>query len=584
MKEETIEFESRLSETDFVADADTVTAEEQSATEIIGRVGAPPQLEATPDQFNFWVARHQLVENNQFVSAKSVVGGKDITYFGIVDEVRRASRKRDILEEYDTADGDVSYEPPFKMEGVTYAHVNILRSQPDLLTPPLEQSPVHFGGEAEAGFAYGFTEMANAMPVGLLRNGASKYAGLAKIDLAYLLGENGGHLNVNGIAGVSTKTSFLLTVNKLLLNQAKISRNTHEPFFVAPIILNVKGEDLMFIDRENKNFRSEHEGDWRRLGVRPEPFTDAKFFTPADKNGDPTISGCNAKAFSWSLSDVLMDEALPYLFSDDDRMSENMQSLVRDILAQITKPNDGRTLRDDPDTPRTWGSFLDWVRKNAESNNGGMYTRGTWSAVYRRLFNILDEGKGIFPRDKSQGEPLRVKRSTTSPPQVIDINRLPLALQRFVVASIMRQVVTDRSTGSPKPGLRYLIMLDELNRFAPRDGKDEITRLLERVATEMRSQGVILLGAQQMASQVSTKVIEMSSIRVLGRSGSAELQDKVWQSWEKSARRHASILLPEDKLMMQPTFRQPMFVKVPYPAWAMKREHIKPDTSRKVMI
>jgi hypothetical protein len=89
MKEETVEFESRLSEADFGAEADSVTSEEQSATEIIGRVGAPPQLEATPEQFNFWVARHQLVENNQFVSAKSVVGGKDITYFGIVDEVRR---------------------------------------------------------------------------------------------------------------------------------------------------------------------------------------------------------------------------------------------------------------------------------------------------------------------------------------------------------------------------------------------------------------------------------------------------------------------------------------------------------------
>jgi uncharacterized protein len=579
MKEETVEFESRLSEADFGADADTVTAEEQSTTEIIGRVGAPPQLEATPEQFNFWVARHQLVENNQFVSVKSVVGGKDITYFGIVDEVRRASRKRDILEEYDTADGDVNYEPPFKMEGVTYARVNILRSKPDLLTPPLEQSPVFFGGEAEASVAYGFRDMANALPVGLLRNGAIKYAGVAKIDLAYLLGENGGHLNVNGIAGVGTKTSFLLTVVKLLINQSKLSAKTHEPFFVAPIILNVKGEDLMFIDRWNKSFKVNHEKDWKQMGVRPEPFTDAKFYAPADKEGNPTISGCDAQPYSWSLSDVLENEAMPYLFSEDDRFTENMQSLVRDIVAQITE-NDGKSLRSD--SPKTWGEFLDWVRTKATSESDGMFTRGTWKAVYRRLFNILDEGRGIFPRGETRGKPLRVKRNSTSAPQVIDINRLPLALQRFVVASILRQVVDDRSTGSPIRGLRYLIMLDELNRFAPRDGKDEITRLLERVATEMRSQGIILLGAQQMASQVSTKVIEMSSIRVLGRTGSAELQDKVWQSWEKSSRRHASILLPEDKLVMQPTFRQPMLVKVPYPAWAMKREHIKPTADLKM--
>jgi len=579
MKEETVEFESRLSEADFGADADTVAAEEQSATEIIGRVGAPPQLEATPDQFNFWVARQRLVENNQFVSAKSIVGGKDITYFGIVDEVRRASRKRDILEEYDTADGDVSYEPPFKMEGVTYARVNILRSEPDLLTPPLEQSSVFLGGEAEASFAYGFKDMANAMPVGLLRNGASNFAGLAKIDLAYMLGENGGHLNVNGIAGVSTKTSFLLTLVKLLINQAELSTKTREPFFVAPIILNVKGEDLMFIDRWNKSFEVKHENDWKQMGVRPEPFTNAKFYAPADKEGNPTISDCDAQPYSWSLSDVLEDEALPYLFSEDDRFTENMQSLVRDIVAQITE-NDGKSLRSS--SPKTWRDFLDWVRNKATSESDGMFTKGTWRAVYRRLFNILDEGRGIFPRIETRGKPLRVKRDSTSAPQVIDINRLPLALQRFVVASIVRQVVDDRSTGSPVTGLRYLIMLDELNRFAPRDGKDEITRLLERVATEMRSQGIILLGAQQMASQVSTKVIEMSSIRVLGRTGSAELQDKVWQSWEKSLRKQASILQREDKLVMQPTFRQPMFVRVPYPAWAMKREDIRPTTDLKM--
>jgi DNA helicase HerA-like ATPase len=100
--------------------------------------------------------------------------------------------------------------------------------------------------------------------------------------------------------------------------------------------------------------------------------------------------------------------------------------------------------------------------------------------------------------------------------------------------------------------------------------------LLERVATEMRSQGVILFGAQQMASQVSTKVIEMSSVRVLGRTGPAELQDRVWQSLDKPTRQQASGLGIEQKLVMQPTFRKPMLVRVPHPAWAMKYEHIPP--------
>jgi hypothetical protein len=94
------------------------------------------------------------------------------------------------------------------------------------------------------------------------------------------------------------------------------------------------------------------------------------------------------------------------------------------------------------------------------------------------------------------------------------------------------------------------------------------------VASELRSQGVILFGAQQLASDVSPKIIENSSIRVLGRSGLTELQDKVWQSWDKTSKQQASILSPNEKLVYQPGFRQPMYVRIPFPAWAMKREDI----------
>jgi DNA helicase HerA-like ATPase len=149
-------------------------------------------------------------------------------------------------------------------------------------------------------------------------------------------------------------------------------------------------------------------------------------------------------------------------------------------------------------------------------------------------------------------------------------------LQRFVVAAILKQVVAARTGRHAIRGLRYVVMLDELNRFAPRGSNDEITRLLEEAATERRSQGVILLGAQQFASQVSIKVIESAAVRALGRTGPAELQDRVWQSWHKAARLQANALLPEEKLITQPTFRQPMFTKVPFPAWAMRREDIAP--------
>jgi DNA helicase HerA-like ATPase len=94
--------------------------------------------------------------------------------------------------------------------------------------------------------------------------------------------------------------------------------------------------------------------------------------------------------------------------------------------------------------------------------------------------------------------------------------------------------------------------------------------LIERVAAEMRSQGIILLGAQQQASLVSPRVIENAGIRALGKSGSLELGDPVWRFLSESARRKATMLLPEEKLLIQDSFREPLLVKIPFPPWALR--------------
>lgn len=263
-----------------------------------------------------------------------------------------------------------------------------------------------------------------------------------------------------------------------------------------------------------------------------------------------------------------------YIFSDEDDLKVNMTALIREIVAQITR-NDGKTLQDD--APKTWGKFLEWMKD--EQNIIKQFGTATWWAVYRRLLKVLDEGKKIFTKDDIDGQPLKIVRNKTAPPQVVDISQLPYSLQRFVVGSILKQAVQARKSVDAVPNLRYVIMLDELNRFAPRGAKDELTQLLEQVATEMRSQGVILLGAQQMASQVSSKVVEMASIRALGRTGSAELTDKIWSVLEKSTKEKASKLTNAEKLVWQPTFRQPMLVKLPMNPWADKRDHVVHDHS-----
>jgi DNA helicase HerA-like ATPase len=549
-----------------------------TSSQVIGRVASPPQLESTSEQFYFWVQRDKVVEKTQIVRVESEINGQPYQYYGVIEEVNRRSRKKNIEEEFDFADGDVAYEGELKPEGVTYAGVRILRTNPAVLTPPIEYSKVYLGEKADAEFAYGFSEMSRALAVGQLYNGADNFAGLAQIDLYYLLGENGGHMNVSGMAGAGTKSSFLLAMLKLLSDHATKPK-MKEPLFIVPIILNVKGEDLMWINHPNRNFNAgKHKIDWDALGIKPEPFPGAEFFAPADPKtpSAPAIDGCNATPYSWALSDILEKDLFLYLFADDD-FTANMQALVYDLIAYLTESVDGKVKLKN-DVPQNWQELLEWMRLQAGTKEDtrvvSMHQTGTWRAVYRRLWDILVEGEGIFLRNEKQGQPLMIIRSKSSAPIVVDIHSLSTSLQRFVVASIMKQITEARMGRHAVRGLRYVIMLDELNRFAPKNNSDPITKLLERVASELRSQGVILFGAQQLASDVSPKVIENSSIRVLGRTGSAELQDKVWQSWDKASKQQATGLGPNEKLIIQPGFRQPMYVRIPFPAWAMRREDI----------
>jgi DNA helicase HerA-like ATPase len=562
----------------------------------IGKVAAPPRQEATSEQFHFWVPEGALVEKTQIVTCESELAGRQITFYAIVDEVRRQSGKNSMSHEVNEADGDLSYEPPFASEGFTYATASILRTEPPTLAPPRERSDVMIGEADEARRAYGADKIENRLTVGIVKNGGDRTAGSGVIDLDYLLGQNGGHLNVNGTAGRGTKSSFLLFTIYQLLREARLRAadrpSDPNPLMIAPIILNVKNYDLFFIDQRSRRFNPDkHLADWRAIGVDdPQPFQNVIFYAPQMPGGNIAVATGRdgTRAYSWSLADVIERGLLPYLFADEDTSNDNFSALLLDLEAWLTDEkteNDGavtRRLRSGTGI-QTFQELLDWVsvKDNRESLPG--HAAGTWLKFRRRLLKLVLEGNGVLRRFDRNGAPLDVVTAETRDPIVIDLNALARtpSLQRFVAATILRQLIEARTGAQAVSGLVYLVALDELNRFAPRGSRDPITRLIENVAAEMRSQGIILLGAQQQASKVSETVIENSAIRTLGCSGSLELSQPIWRFLSDSARRKAATLPVTEKLIMQDNFREPMQVRVPFPVWAMRREEvlIEPSTS-----
>jgi uncharacterized protein len=561
-----------------------------SPAELVGRVAAPPGLESTSGLFYFWVDRDRCVERTQVVRTRSTLGHREIEFVGVVQEVSRRSRQRDIGEEAARFDGRCGERPPFDSEGVTYAEVAILRTDPVAHAPPTEESEVFLASDDEAGRGYGLDRMGQRFDVGLLRNGGSEYAGRAAVDLDFLLGKNGGHLNVNGVAGLGTKSTLLLLFNWLLLREAKRRKEKEasgrHPLQVVPVVFNVKNYDLFFLDRWNAEFRKGEEKyreEWGRLGIDdPRPFEKVQFFAPQQKGLSTPVNvgrdDARVSPYSWSLSDVIERRVFRFLFSEDDVYDANFGGLVGELEEWLTwETNTGPKLRTTDGAPQTFQALLDWFRGAGKAQFGD-FTAPTKGKLLRRLKYIVQEGDGVLRRNDPKGNPLTILNAGLEGPVVIDlfgIARAP-SLQRFVVAAVFHQIVEHRS-GNATLGLRFLITLDELNRFAPKGSDDPITRQIELVASEMRSQGVILLGAQQQASLVSPRVIENAAVRAVGRSGALELGADVWRFLGKSARASATQLQPDEKLLYQPSFREPMLVKVPFPPFALSQEDSATD-------
>jgi DNA helicase HerA-like ATPase len=566
------------------------------APEVLGKVASPPNKESTCDEFYFWVRRDAVVERTQIVTTTSRLGGQEVKFYGLVREVLRQGRPRSIAEACDGYDGDVGFEPPFTVPGVTFAAVTILRTDPAVLAPPMEGCDVVLGGKREAEVAYAADEIEpdKRLALGVIKNGGTSLAGPGCIDLDYLLGENGGHININGVAGRGTKSSFLLHLIYLLQRKARRLAAERpmddERLRVVPIILNVKNFDLFYIDRAGTKFKPEqHQADWTALGVDdPAPFDGVEFFAPQLRgSANPVDVGrTGVRAYSWSLADVIRDGMFRYLFAEDDIGDDNFEGVVLDVESRLTREERRageirRSLDDQDGAVRTFADLLTWVDAILDTKAFEKHHTGTRRKFQRRLFKVLLEGDGVLRREDPAGHPLDVRAKDTVGPRVIDLQALAATpgLQRFVVAAIFRQLVDERTGGRAVPGLKYLVMLDELNRFAPRNAGDPITRLIETVAAEMRSQGIILLGAQQQASLVSTRVIENAGIKALGKSGSMEMNRDVWRFLGESARRKAAALAIDEKLLVQDSFREPMLVRVPMPPWALNRHEARPASA-----
>jgi len=591
----------------------------------VGRIGCPLGQEANVDEFYFWVAPGQLVEQTQIVRVPTVMGGTEVELFGVVEQVYRRSTISSMHMELAAHDGDpVADDLMLDRDGVTYAKARVVNAFPPKLAPPIEGSTVYSCGEHDAERAYEIDQYADerGVCVGLIRNGGDSTAGRAFLDQDFLLGAQSGHLNVNGAAGSGTKSSFLTLATSQTINAVKTRavamRGTGQAPRIKAIIFNVKGFDLFWLDRWSNKFKQEDLDTWQRMGVAsPDIFRSIAYYAPetSQRSGAPmpitTERPGDVKPYSWSLKDIIDFGLFDLLFSEETRANDNIVTLInwlshrlsvgrtkaqsleerlggapdprvaarRQLTDSLERAFNSKNDLDGGNPVLNFQNLLDYIEMKAQPESKDLdddslrsMSNSTIQALWRRLARVLGPTSGLLRRDDIDGTPLSLA-TMQEDVSVIDIQSIHDAhLQRFVIAAALNQLVQWRSGPHAARHETFLVVIDELNRYAPKGASDSITKLFEYVASQMRSRGIILFGAQQQGSRVSDVVIENSQTRVLGRSGGQELADSIWRGFSEGDRKLALRLSPDEKVVVAPNFREALHVKVPRPPWAMRPE------------
>ena len=497
----------------------------------------------------------------------------------------------------------VAVEGTFFAKKSRTAVVQIVRVLPEMWIAPDSGQAVYRAAGPERERALYVDEMRThdrdrALVVGTSRDGEHVW-----IDADFFDGTKGAHMSISGVSGVATKTSYALFFLRCLTSHPEILGKAARNLRV--LVFNVKGEDLLFLDKPNVNFGPEDEASWRALGMDHSPFPSVSFWAPAREHpsseGIPSSSArtVGVEAFRWTPREFVDEGLLQFVFAERQDVRQQLTFVSERVIRQLQRwavdvaGDPGAIVLRRPDSLasegpivpspsekviRTFGDLVEVVGGHLEPEEGdepdfawtGRVMGGTVGAFMRRL-HAAQPRLGHLVR---AGESRRVDRSREAI-TVVDIHDLHEAAQRFVVGALIQEV-HDEKEGKGRFPLS-VIVLDELNKYAPRDGYSPIRDTLVDIAQRGRSLGILLIGAQQSASRVDPDVLANASIKVSGRLDAAEAERAEYGWMLPSTRARARLLKPGTMVISQPSIPAPVVVTFPYPPWATRPEEVPPD-------
>ncbi|SDH28803.1 hypothetical protein SAMN05421505_113167 [Sinosporangium album] len=550
--------------------SEEVAASPAASAEAVGRVLGTQA--ASP--LSFWVGLEpgRVVQlDDVVVTRREVPGHGQVLVAGVVTKV-------EARHEGASFDSDVFLIADGKLPAAVAesAEVRVTRVEPEVFVPPLPGSPTYRAEAADRDQALYFDVMQKRVPMGLGRDGHPLY-----LNFDFLDGTRGAHVSISGVSGVATKTSFATFLLYSIFTSGVLKA---EAANTKALIFSVKGEDLLFIDHANTRIDDRARGDYARLGLPAGPFGSVHVFAPprpGDPNAVPHVSARtrDVSAFYWTLAEFCEQELLRFVFADAEDERSQYTMLVAQVAARLRtdaeRADDAGAVRVGGGAPcRTYEQLVDLVEDLVTGEDtrarwaGAQVTMGTVNAFLRRLRSSV---RALSPLLRGDLPGRRPHSISTADAQVtiVDLHNLPERAQRFVVGVTLRgEFARKESSGTARPLL--FVVLDELNKYAPRDGDSPIKEILLDVAERGRSLGVILIGAQQTASEVERRIVANCAVRVAGRLDPAEATRSEYGWLTGTARERATIAKPGTMFVAQPEIPVPLAVAFPFPAWATR--------------
>lgn len=550
-----------------------------SNRKLIGRVSATEKFPSSCDDFQFWLSDDAVLSPFDIVRVENKTD--DSVTYGVVQDILHITDGTGHFSNYVSSDfGNVNAIPMTRRLALSYAKVSVIHNTKENFMPVFEGSPVYMADNEDIEIALGLDNIdeKTAIPAGLMKAG-NNVAVPIKYNGDFLIGPEGAHMNISGISGLATKTSYVMFLLKAIQHKYKDD--------VAIIVMNVKGDDLLHVHQPNEKITPAQTAEWDALGVPCEPFENVKYLYPYRKQKDKLYA--NTALPMEDLADQFEAKQAAnfvYTFNHDinkvDMLFSNVDDPNYTIESILNYIDYGPEFRGDLSWENFKSKLNEFCGKGSSKNNNSNIMIQSWQRFRRLINNSINDD--IFVNAISSAKEQHqvylsdeVMNINGGEMLVVDIAGITEQLQCLVFGDIIRSVYSlkhgdydtdERNSKKPVPK-RIIIFVDELNKYAPSTSSKSsplLANLLD-ITERGRSEGVVLFSAEQFRSAIHERIKGNCGTNVYGRTNAIEVSRPDYKFVPTVYANMMTRLKKGDLILHHPVFKTLLKIQFPFPSY-----------------